>query len=124
MIRNTALVAVVCLLFAGAAPAAETFRQGEQREAVRKQLEIRLSEVNQKLNRLMSRSSSVPEESKKELSRQNEELAKKREVANRSMSELGSAQGQDWERLKAETNAAIDDLNRSCDRMQSLFKGI
>lgn len=110
--------------FNGIAGAAETLKQREQREASMKQLEIRLSEVSAKLGGLGSRSSNVKDESKKEYIQLTDDLQKKQETANRKMAQLRAAGGQDWERLKAETNSAIDDLNRVYERMSTLFKSI
>lgn len=122
MIRTGVLITIFCFLSTSIVLAAETSKQREQKEAYQKQLELRLAEVNQKLGTLSSKTSAVREESRKEFTQQMEDAGKKREAANKKMAELRSASGSDWERLKAETNAAIDDLNRVYDRMRSLFK--
>lgn len=123
----SAYFAVLFLLlagFQGTTPAAETMKQREQREALTKQLEIRFSEVNRKLTGLGGRSTNIKEESRREYARLVEDLQKKQELANRKMTELKSSSGQDWERLKAETNSAIDDLNGAYEKMSALFKTI
>ncbi len=124
MFRTGILVTAFCFLFAGFAAAADTIREREQKEAYQKQMELRLAEVNQKLSTVTSRASDVKEDSRSEFNRQLEELQKRRELASRKLAELRAASGQDWERLKAETYAAIGDLDRMYDRMKPLLKGI
>lgn len=120
--RRIVVVTVMFFFVGGMAAAGETVRQREQREAFQKQLEIRLNEVNQKLSSIGSRGSDVKEEYKEEFKRQAEEMQKKQEFVQRKMGDLRSASGQDWERLKAEASAAIDDLNGIYVRMSSLPK--
>jgi DNA-binding transcriptional MerR regulator len=112
---------VLSLVFA-TVQAAETVKQREQREAYQKQLEARLHEVDQKLNRLRGKASDVKDDSRQEYRQKMEELKKKRETAGKKLQELKSAGASDWDRLKMETSFAIDDTNSMYDRMRSYFK--
>ncbi len=123
MKRHAVLITVLCLVFSNVM-AFETMKQREQREALQKQLELRFRDVNQKLEQLTGKSANIKEDSRNEFKNRMEELRKKQELASKKLGELGSASGQDWDRLSAETNAAIDDLNRMYDRISSLFKSI
>lgn len=118
------LIITMFWLFLAPPSTAETMKEQEQKAALRKQLEIRLREANDKASSLNGKTSRIKEELKSEYERRMNELRKKQEIAGRKLAELGSARGQDWDRLKAETNAAIDDLNRAYDAVSSLVKGI
>lgn len=117
------IVTMICLILAPPA-VAETVREQEQKAALRKQFEIRLREANDKISSLSGKTANVKDELKSEYQRRMKELREKQETAGRKLAELGSARGLDWDRLKAETNAAIDDLNRAYDSVTSLSQGI
>jgi hypothetical protein len=99
---------------------AQTMKQRQQREVSEKMVEIRLNEVHQKAGSLSMNSEALGDEAKKELQRLTEELKTRREMAGRKLGEMRAADSRSWERLKAEANAAVDDLNRIYDRIQSL----
>ncbi len=132
--RSCTPVFILCIVFlAGSAPAAETARQREQRSADQKQLELRMGEVTRKLDSgsdlFKNRGSglnekvAVPkEETVRELGRLQEEVRKRREIAGKKLSQLGSATGQEFDRLKAEINSSIQDLNDLYQRMSSLAR--
>jgi hypothetical protein len=121
--RNGLIVTMIWIFLAPAV-IAETMREQEQKAALRKQLEIRLREANEKVSSLGGKASGIKEELKGEYQRRMTDLRKRQEIAGKKLAELGSARGLEWDRLKAETNAAIDDLNRAYDGVSSLLKGI
>lgn len=103
--------------------AAETTRQIEQRQAVQKQLELRFGEVTSKLAAVQNTSSTtMKDETRRELVRLREESATKQEAVNKKLSQLGSVAGQEFDRMKAEVNAAIEDLNNLYGRISSLSR--
>jgi esterase/lipase len=50
------------------------------------------------------------------------ELEKNQEAANKKLKELESAGTKTWKKLKAEMDAAMDELNKLYDKMMSRFK--
>jgi hypothetical protein len=99
---------------------AETGRQRDQREADLKQVELRLDEISRKIAAVRVNPADLQEDGKKELSRITDDLRAKQEIAQRKFGEMRGANRQDWDRLKAEANAAIDELHRIAGRLQSL----
>lgn len=121
--KRVGILAVTILLVLAAAAIAETVRQRQQRETVERYLEAKLRDVNRKLDSVKIRSGSARDEhSQKELERAGEELSRKQELLSRKQAEMKSASVETWDRLKAEVNAAIDDLNRSYEKISSLLK--
>ncbi|OGW33874.1 MAG: hypothetical protein A2010_16505 [Nitrospirae bacterium GWD2_57_9] len=118
--RSVLLQLLLCLIMTGTAMAAETVRQREQREAYQKQLSLRLQEINQKLASL--KTTGLKDDVRREFGRLQEELRMKQEAAAKKLSEAGSATGQDWERLKYQVHAAIQDLDALYERMSSLLR--
>jgi hypothetical protein len=124
---RAAFLIVFCLLLAGTvrtALPAETMKQREQRLMVEKLLELKLAEVNRKLASIDAGERDVPEETRKKFTRLTEELVLKQDLANRKLEEIRSVSGQDWDRLKAEANSAIEDLNRVFEKIRTLLKGV
>lgn len=124
--RAAALI-VFCLLLAGTyrtALPAETVKQREQRLMVEKLLELKLAEVNRKLASIDAGERDVPEEARTRFRRLTEELVLKQDLANRKLEEIRTAGGQDWDRLKAEANSAIEDLSRVYEKIKTLLKGV
>lgn len=121
--KRVGILAVTILLVLATAAIAETVRQRQQRETVERYLEAKLRDVNRKLDSVKIRSgSALDEHSQKELERAGEELSRKQELLSRKQAEMKSASVETWDRLKAEVNAAIDDLNRSYEKISSLLK--
>lgn len=108
------------LLLVSAPLGAQTMKQQQQREASQKQVDIRLREVQQKLGGVKIDSAVITDEARNELKRLTEELKTRQEIAGRKLGAMKGADSLNWERLKAEANAAVDDLNRVYDRMVSL----
>jgi biopolymer transport protein ExbB/TolQ len=108
------------MVMAGNGLAGETARQGEQRAAVRKQLELRLADITQRIGAVKFKSTGMKDETRRELQRLREESKTKQDAARKKLSQLGSATGAEFDRAKAELNAAIEDLNNVYGRLSSL----
>jgi hypothetical protein len=51
-----------------------------------------------------------------------EELKQKSENADKKLAELKSATAETWEKMKAETDKAVEELNFQYNKMMSRFK--
>jgi hypothetical protein len=121
MLKACSLI-VILAVFASSPLGAQTMRQRQQREANQKQVELRLNEVRQKFRGLNASADAVDENTRNELKRLTAELSIKQETAERKLAEMKAADGRDWERCRAEANAAVDALNSVYNSMQSLKK--
>lgn len=121
--KHSAILIVTLFLVWTNVAVAETVRQRQQREMVETYLEVKLRDVAGKLDRLKKgRAASLDEHSRRELALAREELSRKQELAGRKLTEMKSAGVETWDRLKAEVNAAIDDLDRAYETVSSLLR--
>lgn len=121
MKRLWILVALIGVIFAGFLAACSD-KQKEQKEEYQKQIVAKLKEFNQKLEELKGKAVDLKEESKEEFNQQMEELKKKQVTAKKKLEELKTASTKTWETLKAEMDAAMEDLNELYEKMISHFK--
>lgn len=93
----------------------------EQKEEYRRRVESKLKELDKQIDQLKARVEKSETKARAEFNHQIGELQKKKEVVRKGLEELKSASAEAWEMIKSRIDAALEDLEKSYDRIRSSF---
>jgi hypothetical protein len=74
------------------------------------------------MEELKGKAIGLKEDAKKEFDKEMKEFQKKQEAANQKLKELKSESTKAWEKIKADVDRAIDELEKQYNKMMSRFK--
>jgi predicted RNase H-like nuclease (RuvC/YqgF family) len=82
----------------------------EQMQAVRKQMETKLDEYGEDIDKLQAKAEQLEGDAKAKAEQQLTALRQKRDAVAEKVKELGSSSGSAWEQLKSGVDAAMEEL--------------
>ena len=100
--------------------AAEKGRQ--QRDEYVKKVNDQIDQLDKKIGQLKVQAEKLGREQKKELDKNIADLEEKRRIAAQKLDKLKSASAGAWEDIKKGTQAALDDLQRTYERVANRLK--
>ena len=121
MRRAWIVVALLCLVCAGALPAFAD-EQKMDKETYQHQAEGTLKGLEQKMDEMKEKAADLKMDAKEEFDRDMTVLKEKKEAAERKLEKLKSATGEAWDKAKDETQRALRELSDQYDKMMSRFK--
>lgn len=121
MRRLWLVVTLVCFMFSGSLTAFAAEQQVDK-ETYRKQAEKTLDEFKQKMEELKVKAAELKMESKEKFDQEMKVLKKKKAAADRKVKKLKSATAETWDKAKAETDKAMEELTIQYDKMKARFK--
>jgi len=71
---------------------------------------------------LKTKAKELSDDAKREFNKEMKEFQKKQEVADKKLKDLKSASAKAWEKIKAEMESAIDELDKQYNKMVSRFQ--
>ena len=116
------ILAISAALVLGCFMEAWSAEQKEEREGYKKQVEENLNALDKKLDELKEKAAEVKGDAKKEFDKEITDLQKKQKAAKKKWNELKSARAKQWEKLKSEMTTAVQELEKSYDKVISRFK--
>jgi Skp family chaperone for outer membrane proteins len=91
----------------------------QQKDAFQRKVQTELDEIQTHIARLRGQVTHASVEAKADIQKAIEELEKKKDLASKKSQDIQSATASSWERVKAKTTAAMDDLRHSLNRALS-----
>lgn len=120
MRRLWLVVTLVCFMCACALTAFAG--QKEERETYQKQAEKTLKGLEQKMEEMKGRAANLKMESKEKFDQEMKVLKRKKAAADKKLEKLKAATAENWEKAKAETEKAMDEVNKQYNKVVSRFK--
>ncbi len=116
-----ALIIVTLPLFSWSFLASAADQQAKDKEH-QSQVEEKVKDLGTKLDSLGKKAAEIKEDLRVEFKAQMDELRKKLDAADRKLQELKDAGSKEWERVKAETDAAVAEVERLYREAADRFK--
>ena len=124
MRRIWILIALVCFMFAGARVSLGI--NPEVQREYQKQSETKLKDFQQKLDELKNKASGLKDNAKTEFDKQTREFDRKFHGANQKLKQLESESSKTasktWDKLKADMDTAMNELDKLYDKIKSHFE--
>ncbi len=115
------VIIILAFVLLGWCPDARSDEQTKDMESFKKQAEEKLKALDKKLDELKAKGPEVKTDVKKEYEKTMTDLRKKQKVAKKKWTALKRASVKQWEKVKSETTAAIQDLEDSYEKAVSRF---
>lgn len=93
----------------------------QKKDELLKSMDDEYQAVDKKIADLQSRANQETGEKKAELSRQLEDLEKKKETAVKKLGALKSASAESWKQIRSDAVQALEDLKKSYDKVAAEF---
>lgn len=121
MRRLWIVATLICFICSGSLMAFGE-EQKLDKETYQKQAEKTLEGFKQKMEEMKDRAADLKMESKEKFDQEMKVLKKKKEVADQKLEKLKSATAESWDKMKADTDKAVEELGKQYDKMMSRFK--
>ena len=93
----------------------------EQMQAVRKQMETKLDEYGEDIDKLQAKAEQLEGDAKAKAEQQLTALRQKRDAVAEKVKELGASSGSAWEQLKSGIDAAMEELANTYKKVVAEF---
>lgn len=125
MMRKKFYTVIGILLFSALVVSCGDRRQEEavkqQRDAYVSQVESRLTGFDAKMQEFEKKGEAIPVDKKEEFNKTIEALKQKRDATAKSLDAVKTAEGAQWESAKAQTDAALAEMENSLNQALSAF---
>ncbi len=97
-------------------------KKGQQRDEYVKKVNDQIDQLDKKIDQLKVQAEKLSKAQRKELDKNIADLEQKRRIAAQKLDKLKSASASAWEDIRKGTQAALDDLERTYERVAARFK--
>ncbi|MBP1749077.1 MAG: hypothetical protein H6Q52_1616 [Deltaproteobacteria bacterium] len=96
--------------------------QTEERDSYKKEVQEKLKVLDKQIDELKGKAAGLKAEAKTEFNKEMAELRKKQKAAKREWSKIERATAENWEKVKTDVNALIQDVETAYEKVASRFK--
>ena len=122
-VRRLGFIAIITITFIlGWFLHAWSAAQTEERESYKKEVQEKLKALDKKIDELKGKGAGLEGEAKTEYNKEMTELRKKEKAAKKEWGKIKRATANNWEKVKADMDAAVHDVESAYDKVASRLK--